>query len=328
MIQPPGTASGREAGVPAALVFAVSGVVQHGPASPRLGHRRAGGGYDDAHRIAGDVVAVDDGVSLRFALPAVAVDFILIEPVAIPGSYCIPHMVYAGVAVDDLQQRVIAAYERMGEAEGLGAVRFSSRHGRPSVEIDVRGLGGAAGGAGANVELLLRRDADSAAAADAIARVQDALAHGQDANQAALARLARMLPILSSRMDGVVDAIGTPADGPGQHGLAGRIEALVAADAARDARVAALEQQLAALAGTLGHTERSIAALTAMVERIGASQDVAGTAATAGREVAARDSRTVRDELSTLQGQVERVADSMDNLFWRRWSRRLRGGGR
>ncbi|MBB1472877.1 hypothetical protein H5368_07515 [Luteimonas sp. MC1782] len=319
MTQPPGADSSHGAGVPSALAFAVSGVVSEGDAGPRLGYRCAGEGYDPARRVAGVVVGIDDGVSLRFALPAASVDFILLEPAAISGHYSVTHMVYAGTPVDDLARRVMAAHERLGDAAGPGAIAFSNDRGRPSLELDVRGLG--AVGGGQHLELVLRREADGVAAADAFARVLAAIGRGQDADHAAGARLARTLQALSARMDGLAAAIDTRADGPGQSGLADAIQALVAAGAARDERIAGLERQLVALAGVLGRTETSLAALAPMVENASA---IAATA----REQSARDGDALRAELASLHGQVRHVADSIDNLFWRRWARRLRGGGR
>lgn len=319
MTQPPGADSSHGAGVPSALAFAVAGVVPEGDAAPRLGWRRAGEGYDAARRVAGVVVAIDDGVTLRFALPSDAVDFILLEPAAIPGDYGVADLVYAGTPVDDLARRVMAAHERVGEAAGAGAIAFSTGHGRPALEIDVRGL--EAVGGGQHVELLLRRRADGAAAADALERVLQAIGRGHDADHAAGARLARTLQALSTRMDGLAAAIDTRADGSGQSGLADAIQALVAAGAARDERIAGLERQLVALAGVLERTEASLAALAPMVENASA---IAATA----REQSARDGDALRAELASLHGQVRHVADSIDNLFWRRWARRLRGGGR
>lgn len=325
MMQPPGAASGYGLGVPSALAFAVAGVLPEGEAAPRLGHRRAGEGYEQARRVTGEVVAVDQGLTLRFALPAVPVDFILIEPAAVPGRYCIPRMVYAGREVDDLGRRVIAAHARLDEAPAGGGIRFMSMEGRPAVELDVRGLAGDT--SGRHVDLVLCRDADGVVAADALAQGHASIARERDATRADFARVTRTLATVSARIEGISAAIGTPVDGAAGPNLAERVEAFAAADAARDVRIAAMELQLAPLVDALARSEQSLAALVPVIERATAVRAASDTAAAADRETTASDYEGLRQLLLALQGQVERVTHSVENVFWRRWLRRLRGGG-
>jgi septal ring factor EnvC (AmiA/AmiB activator) len=237
-------------------------------------------------------------------------------------------MAYAGSAVGDLRRRVITAHACIGDASAEGGIRFTSWEGRPSVEIDVRGLAGDAAGPGRHVELVLRRDAEGAVAADALAQVLESVARERDATRADFARIARTLATLSARIDGTSAAIGMRVDAAAGPSLAERIEAFAAAGAARDARVAGLERQLAALVDAIARSEQSLAALAPLIERATSVQAASEAAAANGREVAARDREDLRQRLMAVQTEIERVNHSVENLFWRRWLRRLRGGGR
>src|SRR5690606_20902377 len=93
MTEPTGAVPGHGAGFAPALAFVVAGVLPEGRTAPRLGYRNAGEAHEPGRSVAGEVVAIHDGVTLRFELPAGPVDFILLEPAAVPGSYRIPRLV-------------------------------------------------------------------------------------------------------------------------------------------------------------------------------------------------------------------------------------------
>lgn len=301
-------APGRIPDASAALALAIAGVLPEGDAAPRLSYRSVGDGYDDARVVAGRVIAVGDGVQLGFDLPAAPMDYILLEPAAVPGSYRIPHMTWAGETVTDLRRRVMVG-GGAGDHAGPEGVRIENGHGRPAVEFDVRGLAGGEGGR--RIELLLQRGPDGAAAADAVAQLADRLSRQHALGHAGIARLGRELASASDRIGDVIDTVsGLPAVAAGQLQLGARL------DARLDALEAAVEGRAA---------ERSLAGLVAFIERT-AAERVAAEAAAA--EASARDLEGIRRALDELREQVDRVTNSVENVFWRRWLRRLRRGGR
>ena len=316
MTREPDTVPADAGRASAALAFAVAGVVPDGDASPRLRHRRAGGGYDQAGVVPGRVVAVGDGVELCFQLPPGGVDFILVEPAAVPGRYRIPRLAYAGVVVADLASRVIAADGGVDVDvhANPAAVQFGDGRGRPVLEIDVRGLGGDEDG-GRRVDLLLLRDADGVSAADAFSQLLGRMSADREVDRAGMARLARELGSASGGLRALSDAVsGLPAMAAAQERLIERVDGLAAG------------------IGNCASDQHSLAALvasgeTAAAERA-ASSAAAAAAAQAGRDAMARDIEHVRHTLADLQSQVARVTNSVENVFWRRWLRRLRGGTR
>lgn len=329
----PGTQSGD-----GLLALAMGGVQLGGTAGPRLGHRRAGEGYRDDRRVAGEVVSIGDGVGLRFLLPDPSADFILIEPAAIPGSYIVRSLAYCGRDVPDLRRRIVHARECAGAA-AAGGIRFGSSHGRPALEVDVRGLSGEGDNAG--VELVLLRDADSAAAALASAELREEVLRSRDAGQAAASRLARSLAALADRIDGIALAV----DG---------LPTMAAEQRAQGLRLSTLEQQLGALSVGLGLTarEQSVEALAAALERASAAQSAtqaqlsvyasASASSAFAAEQAARhldslqhvlpgvDARVaeLQSQAAQVRDQLARLINAVENVFWRRWLRRLRGGNR
>ncbi|MEN1957598.1 hypothetical protein [Luteimonas changyuni] len=341
-----GPAPDDAAGLPSMLAFAVAGVLPEGASAPRLGYRLAGQGHAEERSVAGTVVAVDDGVTLGFRLPAEPIDFILLEPAAVPGSYFIPHLAYAGMAVRDLQRRVVSAHERVDQSVP-DAIRFASSRGRPAVEIDVRGLVVEAGAQDRDVELVLRRDTDGALAADAFAQVVEGMSRDREGHRAASLRLERMLALVSARIGGLEDTVGVEHDaGVPRTSLGTRMDGLASANAARDARIESLVQQLAALAAAAANAaqeqsqatasvlaaiqeqSRATAALMATLEEAARAGSSAEVAAVEGREAASRDAEAVGQALGDLRTRIDRVTNAVENVFWRRWLRRLRGGGR
>ena len=333
-------------GASAALAFAIAGVLPAGDGAPRLRCRVVGGGYEDARVATGQVVAIGDGVELGFSLPVGPVDFILLEPAALPGSYRIPRMTWRGSDVDDLRRRVVAAEELIDDDAGPGGLRIVNGRGRPALEIDVRGLAG--GAAGPRVGLVLKREADGAASAEGIGRLAGRLAVDLETIQAGIARLGREIASTAARVDGIGDVVSRL---PGMAGTQARLEEgvdrLAAGEEARDARIGALEAQCAALATALEERSREhsqvLAGLIALVERTSTERAAAeavaaearaavaaeaarvSRAAAAGRREAADEFAGVRHVLAEVQAQLERVTNSVENVFWRRWLRRLRG---
>lgn len=281
------------------LAFAIGGVLVDGALAPRLSWRRTGEGYQQACSVAGAAVAVDDGVALRFELPAADVDFLLLEPAAIPGRYHLGHLALAGAPVADLRRRLIAARGRIAPEGGPGRVTVTADAHRPAVEIDVRGLG--AGAEAFALELVLRRETDASMAAGGLDEVLDVLSREGRARDEALAGLDRRLVSLSTPLAAIEEALGSADAGGG------------------------LDERLAALAR--GQSEAA-AALMARVDQLDHAMARAAAAVEDGREAAARASEASSQALAALQERVERVVHSVENVFWRRWLRALRGGGR
>lgn len=291
------------------LAFVVGGVVVDGVAAPRLHWRKAGQGYADARSIAGEPVSIDDGVALRFALPGGAVDFILIEPAAVPGRYHVARLGFGGERVLDLRRRIISARGGVAQEGVPGSITIMSENHRPAIEIDLRDLDPGADGKAVALELVLRRDSDAATAAAGLEEVLAVLARDRRAQDEAMAGLDRRLTSLSTRLAVLEDAIGPGAGAP----------------------AGTLPQQLAALSGAVSAIARgqseATAALAARVDQVGRSSAQAVTAASEGREAAARAAEASGRALETLQERVDRVIHAMENVFWRRWLRALRGRG-
>ncbi|HEY4530301.1 MAG TPA: hypothetical protein VIG97_08230 [Luteimonas sp.] len=300
------------AGVSAVLAFAVGGVLAGGDAAPRLRWRRAGEGYDDARMATGEILGIDEGVVLGFRLPEARLDFLLLEPVAIPGRYRIDGLVFRGQAVADPQGRVITAVDDAEAVAGARGLVVSSRFDRPAFELDVRGL--AADGGDDALRLVVLREAGPGAAAPTPVE-----GDGFHAAQAAIGRLGREVAALA---DGVSALAGVPAE------LAG----LRAHDETSDERLAGV---LAAQDRTLGAIEERLAAAVAGIAALERATDDlqarAGDLQTRTDDLQARaDARhaAVMEALGGLQAHLDRVAHGVEKVFWRRWLRRLRGGAR
>lgn len=291
------------------LTFAVGGVVVDGVAAPRLRWRKAGQGYADARSIAGEAESCDDGVALRFALPDGAVDFILLEPAAIPGRYHVAGLELAGARVPDLRRRIISARGAIGQEGVPGGITILSENHRPAIEIDVRDLHRGASGKPVALELVLRRDSDAATAAAGLEEVLAGMARDRKGRDESMAGLDRRLASLSTRLAALEAAIGPGAGAP----------------------AGTLSQQLAALSGAMSEATARLAAanaeLAARVEQVGRASSEAATAASEGRDAAARAAEASDRALETLQERVDRVIHTMENVFWRRWLRALRGRG-
>ena len=300
------------AGVSAVLAFAVGGVLAGGEAAPRLRWRRAGEGYDDARMVAGEVLGIGEGVVLGFRLPDARLDFLLLEPAAIPGRYRIGGLVFRGEAVAGPWGRVVSAVDDAEAVAGTPGLVISSRFDRPAFELDVRGL--AAGGGDDALRLVVFRDAAPGAAAAAPVE-----GDGFHAAQAPIARLGREVAALADR---VAALAGVPAE------LAGlrahdetSDERLAGVLAAQDRMLAAIGERLAAAVAGIAALERATDDLHARADDLQAQADDL-RAGTDARHAA------VMEALAGLQAHLDRVAHGVENVFWRRWLRRLRGGAR
>lgn len=284
------------AGVSALLAHAVGGVLADGEGTPRLRWRLAGEGYDDARMVAGRIVGIGEGVELRFSLPGEQVDLLLLEPAALPGRYRVTGIAFRGEAVARPHSRLVSAIDDATATHDGSGLVVESRFDRPALELDVRGLA-APGSDGDALELVVRREADPAAASPTSAVLDDVRA-----GQAAIGRLGREVAAFSDRMSA----------------LSGMPSAL----ADLQARSEAATQRLA---GMLAAQDRALAAIA---ERLAAAADVAVREGDAGaRQADARHAASMQ-AIDELRAQLDRVSHAVENVFWRRWLRRLRGVAR
>lgn len=296
----------------AALAFAVAGVVTEGAGAARLRWRAEGEGYAPGRVAAGTVVAIDDGVALRFAMPGGEVDFLLLEPAAIAGTCRIEALSLDGAVVPDLGRRVIAARGRVEEAPLHAGVQVCSGDARPAVEVDVRGL--VADGGGHTVELVVRREPDAVVAARALSGVLERLAADREAGAVEAGRAERRLASVEARLEAAAQAIDALESG---------IDQLEVAGAGRERKLDALQGGVAALSGLAGGlaTQQEVAAIAGSLAE-------ADARLAAMREDAQRDGDDIRRSIEALRTEVERLASGIENAFWRRWLRRLSGGAR
>lgn len=338
------------AAIEAALAYAVAGVVVGGASAPRLSCRRAGEGDAAGRHVAGELLAVDGGAHLRFTLPDRAVDFVRVEPAAIPGSYCIVRFTCAGIEVGDLARRVVAVSGRLLRAGSGVGLSFESEQGRPAVELDVRGLFD--GDGGPVIEMLLRREGDAAAALRASTALAEAMARTHDDASSGHAGLARGLAGVSARLDDVdaglaglaglassVERLADHVAGLGEsvpalagqlNALAGQMAVLAQAEQERDRRLERLEHRLTSLESLeqgLAELGRVAArsATEASIGELRATMAVFAEAASAARMTAAGEATVLHERVAAVQERLDRLVHAVENVFWRRWLRRLRG---
>lgn len=300
---------GAGAGVSAVLAFAVGGVLAEGAAAPRLRWRLAGEGYDDARVATGEVMGICQGVQLRFSLPEARVDFLLLEPAALPGRHHLTGIVFRGEGVGEPHGRVISAVDEATAGPGACGVMVASRLDRPALELDVRGL--APGRAGGALELEVRREAE-ADALPAMSAVLDDVRAGQ----AAIGRLGREVAALSERVAAQSGMPSALADFQARNDAAA--ERLAAVLAAQD-------RALSAIAGALAAQDRALAEIA---QRLAAAAEVAALESAAGIRQAEAAHAASMQAIDGIGARLDRVSHAVENVFWRRWLRRLRGVAR
>lgn len=305
------------------VAFDVAGVVSAGDAAPWLEVRATGGAYDGRRRCNGKAVPEDGAVRVRFRPAADAVvDHALIAAPAVPGCFLFDALSVGGEAVADVARRVMAVDgELLPSAPGSLRVRNLRR--APRIELDLRGLQAGV------VEVAIRRERDDGAARLAGSVVDVAAGLRALESEVAAARLSQ-----GRRAEAVAGALGEV--GARQAALASAVqeEAGVrrASEAGLDARAAAIESTLAdlvaAVAAAGARQAAAEAGIGARLQAIDARDEArqAGFDAFDGR-LEARLSRLEAAD-ARADAKLDRIVDGIENVFWRRWLRRLRGGGR
>jgi len=281
----------------AQAALAIAGVVSDGDAAPALLFRRAGENYSEGRRCAGTLVSIGDGVTLRFALPIPdCIDFALLLLPALPGVYAIHRLEVGGEVVADLARRVICAHERLEPAAAPQEVRYASERGRPTIEVDLRGLGALSASGSTEVLVAIRREASFAA----------------------LDRLGDRVAGVSARVHDLASEVGGILLGQGEHlyqlGAAGTQQA-----ARIEARITEAQAEL------IGSVEYNAGRIQTAIADGKASHDRRFEAI----DAAIADSNALLAELAQrlerLQAQTDRMVHAVENVFWRRWLQRLRG---
>ena len=302
---------------PAVLAFVLAGVVPDGEEGPRLRHRVAGQGYGPGGAAPADVRLAGGGVRLQFARPEGPIDFIQLEPAAVPGRYRLLRLAIGDAPVDDLGQRLMLAVERLDSPVEGGALSFSSDLDRPAVEFDLRDLDWPDD---AVLELVLRRDGDAGPSAGRV-ELCERLAAELGPAGAASARMGRELADAADRLAALVEltaglAERQAAHAEGQARLDAGLQALVEGQVRLDQAQQALAGELRALDARLLAQDEALAGLAALARAAGS------------REAADAAHAATLQAVNALQADVAQVRNALENVFWRRWLRRLRGGAR
>lgn len=289
----------------AELAFRIAGVSTIAGATPILRRRRVGAAYkaDCAHE--GAISDVGHAVTVRFQLPGdLDADFIELEIPAVAGVYRIECVRVEGVEVADLARRVIAVHDCLFETFDASPLRFGADARRPCLEIDVRGIDG--GDAGVVEVVIVREDSAFELRRLVLHNAQEftqqlrrqtgelgetAFAHGEE------------LRWQASRLDGHGERLQSLLDAQGAQ-----------ADALRELRQA--------LAHVDDHVRSASDGLQAQGEAVLAQLSRQASALDAAREQELHSQR----QIEALQAQVRQLQWSFENVFWRRWLRRLRTG--
>lgn len=289
----------------AELAFRIAGVSTIAGATPLLRRRRVGAAYgaDCAHE--GAVSDVGRAVTVRFQLPGkLDADFIELEIPAVAGIYRIECVRVDGVEVADLARRVIAAHDCLFEGSDASPLRFGADARRPCLEIDVRGIDG--GDAGL-VEVVIVRE-------DSTFELRRLVLHNADEFTQQLRRWtsefsetafahSEELRRQGSRLEEHDERLRLLLDGQ-----------VAQADSLRELRHA--------LAHVDDHARSASNGLQAQGEAVLAQLSRLASALDAAREQEAHFQR----QIEALQAQVRQLQWSFENVFWRRWLRRLRAG--
>lgn len=295
-------APGHDPGEAVVLAFLLAGVLPGG-AAPRLFYRSAGEGYADTRCATGRVMSAgpEAGVGISFELPDARFDFVLLEPAALPGRYRVLRMAFAGEALTDLAGRTMTAVEQLEPDAGTAGLVFADEDDRPALELDFRGL--VRRGLDDRLELVFRRESQ---VPELVPRPAAGFPTGSTESAAAVARLAREVANLSDRLAELASL---------QEATGSRHEAVTAT---LSSTIAGQERALAELAEqsrtTRGCIESSAAAASSSLAK-------AESATAASRDA-------TMQAIAGLHARVDALANAVENVFWRRWLRRLRGGGR
>lgn len=283
------------------VALAIAGVVVDGYAAPAMFFRRAGENYSEERRCAGALMSIDDGVTLRFAMPDPdRVDFVLWLLPALPGVYVIHRVEVGGEVVADLARRVIDAHERLEPARTPQEVRYASERGRPTIEVDLRGLLALPLSGSTEVLVAIRREASFAAVDRLDDRIADVAAQVRDLSR----EVGGILLGQGERVDARIAEAQAEVIASTDRRFEAIVTALAAGEAAVDAFAASGDRNAAAVNGRLAIIDTAIAE---------------------GRELQAQAMAELVQRIERLQAQNDRLVDAVENVFWRRWLRRLRG---
>jgi hypothetical protein len=279
------------------LAFFASGVVAEGDAAPVMGYRRVGEAYAVDRKCGGELLDAGGNATVRFVLPGAAeADFLQFDVPAVPGVYRIERLVVRGVVVADLARRVIAVAERLLEGAAPGLVRYAADAQRPMLEIDIRGLGASVDD---HVDVMIAKE-------DGAVELRAALALRADDLAGQLRKQTRELGDLAF-----------------SHGQELRRQSLRMRD--QDRQQSAMLEELRSLESLQNQLSGSVQA-----QFDAHSQALQLAHEKLDRLMACmQDARGERKQLAThlqqVQAEVGRVTWSLENVFWRRWLRRLRG---
>lgn len=306
----------------AMLAFAIGGVAAVDGAAPRLRYRGHGEGYSDARSCQGRVLGIARGVRLGFTLPAgLLVEFVELRFAAVPGLYRVERLLVDGVDLGELPPRAMRAGGYAVPARGAGlSVAGDMR--APVVEFDLRATTGDrvvaapdanAAETGLAIEVVVLREDAATVGLDQLRREVDVacrelrqtlLSHGDEVFT--LAREQRLGRDSRGERELILDE------------RAAELAAQLEAHRAGIADLRGLTDEVRERLVDVGHGQADAAEGSAA--RHALAMDALGAlgAAVAGQQ---RALEAVREELS-------RLSSSIENVFWRRWLRRLRGPGR
>lgn len=293
----------------AQLALAVAGVAMVPGAWPELWHRAVGEGFASGRTVRGSLQSVDSGAGLRFVLPAGAdIAFVRLRLPALAGCYRIESVVVAGVAVEALAHRVMQVRDRLLPSFDTAAVRIAASEHPPTLELDIRGLPRAVAGQGTHLDVRIVREDAAVSGAGQVADAVEALS-------------ADAMALLRAQGDAAFSAARGQRES--DQALRERMDAHAASVAAE---VAAVEARLTAAISI--RADRHAGALAAIDE--GLASRFAGIAPGfdvlhAGQQVQASATATLMAETQALRTEIAALRNSVDNVFWRRWLRRLRG---
>ncbi|MGH8032309.1 MAG: hypothetical protein ACREO8_08090 [Luteimonas sp.] len=284
--------------VAAQLAFAIADVAMIDGGGPRLRYRRVGDGFAPERSCMGRLLAIGQGVTVRFLLPAEEeIDFVELVLSARPGRYRIEWIAVDGDRLVDLAARTVHLLGHQLPVSNAETLRVASDMFPPAVEVDLRGIIGA--------------DAKHPVPLDVLVVREDALAASvEDARSSLEARSTEIIALLRSQGDAT---------------FAQAREQRTHRELLR-AQSAGLESILRVLVNT--HT----AALDTLRAQIDAQAELQRESlADAHRQIAsglqAHSDRQSAETgaIAALQGEISALRQSIDNVFWRRWARLLRG---
>lgn len=289
----------------AQLIFAISGIVTAGNAAPVMKYRRTGDAFSPDHFQYGQVVEVGGSVTVRFVLPGRAhVDFLQFEIPAIPGLYRIEAVQLQNVLVADLSRRVMVVEGRLLSGASQTQVRYASDRGRPCLEIDVRDI---ASMQLPKLDLFV----------DVVIRKEDAVAE-------TAAALDKRLDVLSAQLGQSSRETSQTAFGHGQE-LRRQSDRLRQQSREMSEEFRSQSDRQKAQAAGLAETTQMVELLTKKQQSLHEQFRRLSEQLLALNLNHSKGIATTQGYLQETLDQVKQLKFAMENVFWRRWLRRLRG---